>query len=232
MENLVCDLQTSLSLRCSNANDTTLKVNRVKNGKLAPPKMKKSRVDCCKLTESIVSQAVLSASSLSNLVRLKATNSNSKFNRTKIFESKVKGPRKIFKIQKTFRFRNYRLRCIRLRRESRQHYRHNRKFKSNQKFNSRPNESLFHLLNSSTKLHMSEDNGDEDSSSVDSSDNTNSSISSQRYVTTSISSASDNDLSLTECFKSTKFLNSSDPSKDDEEDEDTKDKKYLTNLLR
>lgn len=80
---------------------------------------------------------------------------------------------------------------------------------------------------------MSESKGDEgSSSSVDSSDNTDSSVSSHRYVTTSISSASDNDLSLTECFKSTKFLNSSDPSKDDDEDDDKKDREYLNNLLR
>ena len=67
-----------------------------------------------------------------------------------------------------------------------------------------------------------DDVGTISSSSVDSSDNSNPSVTSNSFVTTSISSASDNELSLTEYFKSTKFLNSSDPSKEDEDDEETK----------
>ncbi len=72
----------------------------------------------------------MSASSLKNLVRIKATggkkSAHDQQHRSKLFV-KTKVPRKHFKIQKTYRFRNYRLRCIRLRRESQQKQRRHNK---------------------------------------------------------------------------------------------------------
>ena len=144
-------------------------------------------------------------------------------------------PRKIYKIQKTFRFRNYRLRCIRLRRESRQKI---HQTNSSLTFNLH-NNSLKNLLNSETSANiysqsknLSTENtvvsSSDCNSSVDSNENSN--LTSNSFVTTSLSSRSDNEFdasSLTECFKSTKFLNSSD-QKDEEENEN---KRYFSNLL-
>lgn len=149
---------------------------------------------------------------------------------------KTKAPRKIYKIQKTFRFRNYRLRCIRLRRQSRQ------QINSNLSFNLFKNSKLTNFLNSQKsdkKIYSFNENLSNENtvvsssgciSSADSNENSNISVTSNSFVSTSLSSASDNEFdasSLTECFKSTKFLNSS----DQKEEEENEKKNYLNSLL-
>ncbi len=240
MENLVCDLKNALDLNIrintrrnfSKITKSTSSKNKFYRHHSSAHHNQKSNLECCKLTKSIVSQAVLSSSSLNNLVRMKTTNSNSKLERSKLYV-KTKTPRKIYKIQKTFRFRNYRLRCIRLRRESRQQY-----WNKNNKSPYPPQATINFNFNHSSKSFVinkpvveEDDVGTISSSSVDSSDNSNPSVTSNSFVTTSISSASDNELSLTEYFKSTKFLNSSDPSKEDEDDEETKGRKSFEKFI-
>ena len=150
MENLACDLHNALDLnmRLNSIRNLTTRAKKSNKPKILVSDKKfyrhisskkyqqqkrttQKQLDLYRLTKSIVSQAVLSASSLNNLVRLKPTHSQQlkeDTSRTKLYvktKQSQQHPRKIaYKIQKTFRFRNYRLRCIRLRRESRQHRSH------------------------------------------------------------------------------------------------------------
>ena len=146
-----------------------------------------------------------SASSFGNLVRLKqAANKTVALTRAKCLV-KTKAPRKLFKIQKTFRFRNYRLRCIRLRRESKQKQR-------------RHNKKLQYEKISFNCVDQNSDTINVLSSGLDSSEYSNLSATSNSFSTLTSTSEDECDtLSLTECFKTTKFLNSSDPKEDEEE---------------
>ncbi len=243
MEKLVCDLKNALDLnkrinnKCnfSKVIKSPSSQNKIYRHHLSK-NHQKSNLDYCKLTKSIVSQAVLSASSLNNLVRLKTTNSNNRREQSKLYV-KTRTPRKIYKIQKKFRFRNYRLRCIRLRRESRQQYKnkyYKRQLLPQTTINFNLNSSLENhkIIVNNKSLTQENENGVMSSSSIDSNDNSSLSATSNSFFSTSISSVSDNELSLTEHFKSTKFLNSSDPSKEDEDDEETKGSKCVENFIK
>lgn len=78
MEKLVCNLESALNLNSKSKHlSEHASLNYFTNTKAIAHKYrhrrlhKKNKVECCNLTKSIVSQAVLSASSLNNLVRIK-----------------------------------------------------------------------------------------------------------------------------------------------------------------
>ena len=80
MEKLVCNLESALSLNSKHSNEHT-SINYITKTKSISHKYrrlhKNNKVECCNLTKSIVSQAVLSASSLNNLVRIKTPTNKS-----------------------------------------------------------------------------------------------------------------------------------------------------------
>ena len=122
---------------------------------------------------------------------------------------KIRKKKSSFRIQKTYRFRNYRLRCIRLRqsqvKEKRRQKRHSTHYKSSTTKYHTAASSLGHLVSSSCAESS-------DSNLTASNKQTNKKVSSG-------SSSGEEALSLVECFRQTKFLNSSD-TRDDEENVD------------
>ena len=244
MENLVSDLKDALELNLKPENKTKKTSHRDHrhrhhshhhHHRRAFSSNKKKRISCFQLPNSlskinenlmkviISSNAVssnalsslingsalsspvnFSATSFGNLVRFKQAPNKTTMTRTKCLV-KTKAPRKLFKIQKTFRFRNYRLRCIRLRRESKQKQR-------------RHNKKLQYEKTSFNCVDQNSDTINVLSSGLDSSEYSNLSATSNSFSSLTSTSEDECDtLSLTECFKTTKFLNSSDP-KEDEED--------------
>lgn len=119
-----------------------------------------------------------------------------------------------FRVQKTYRFRNYRLRCIRLRQSQVKEQRRQRRYSSLRQNLNKTTRELTKLMSSSCAETTSDSNMNAPSQKTN------------KKALSSSSSGGEEALSLVECFRQTKFLNSSDTR--DEEDDLKKFDKFKT----
>ncbi len=204
MDNLIYDLQQH---HINNKNNKLLrskksKPERYSNKKLSNAILLAKRKKLMKVliaTAAAVSESSNRSTNLvfKDLVRIKRFNKINLKKQHKLLNKKKKSS---FRIQKTYRFRNYRLRCIRLRQSQLKERRRQLKTKPSSRVKR-------FTATATTSNRMS-------SSCAETSDSNLTTNSSKNNV----SSSSEETLSLVECFKHTKFLNSSDTREEDVDD--------------